>query len=186
MPRKLFVWVEGASDARFFEAVLRPFLENKYNSVEVRTYATLKKTKVVNILRGIREAGNDYILVADIDQERCVTAKKEVLVKRFCNLNPRRIRVVVKEIESWYLAGLDDNVSSFLGLPVFSATDTVTKEDFNELIPEKFDSRIDFMMEMLKYFLPGVAVGKNRSFAYFIHKHHLEKSIIGADQRRGL
>jgi len=76
MPRKLFVWVEGASDARFFEAVLRPLLEKRYNSVEVRTYATLKKTKVVNILRGIREAGNDYILVADIDQERCVTAKK--------------------------------------------------------------------------------------------------------------
>jgi len=93
---------------------------------------------------------------------------------------------VVKEIESWYLAGLDDDASSFLGLPAFSATDTVTKEDFNELIPEKFDSRIDFMMEMLKYFLPGVAVGKNRSFAYFIHKHHLEKSIIGSDQRRGL
>ncbi len=37
MPRKLFVWVEGASDARFFEAVLRPLLEKKYNSVEVRT-----------------------------------------------------------------------------------------------------------------------------------------------------
>ncbi len=181
MRRKLFIWVEGGSDARFFEAVLKPLLEKNYNRVEVRTYATLKKSKVVNLLRGIRASDNDYILVADIDQEPCVTAKKQRILDRFRNIDGGRIRVVIKEIESWYLAGLDDAASSILGLPDMETTDAVTKEDFNVLIPEKFDSRIDFMMEILKYFSMKIALKKNQSFAYFTFKQRLK---VGATPRR--
>jgi hypothetical protein len=181
MRRKLFIWVEGGSDARFFEAVLQPLLEKKYNRVEVRTYASLKKSKVVNLLRGIMSSDNDYILVADIDQEPCVTAKKQRILDRFRNIDGGRIRVVIKEIESWYLAGLDDAASSILGLPDMETTDAVTKEDFNVLIPEKFDSRIDFMMEILKYFSMNIALKKNRSFAYFTSRQRLK---VGAMPRR--
>jgi len=178
MKRKLFIWVEGGSDARFFEAVLKPLLEKKYNRVEVRTYATLKKSKVVNLLRGIRASDNDYILVADIDQEPCVTAKKQRLLDRFRPIDDGRIRIVIKEIESWYLAGLDDAASSILGLPDLETTDTVTKEDFNVLMPERFDSRIDFMMEILKYFSMNIALKKNRSFAYFTFRQRLKIGIM--------
>ncbi len=174
MGRKLFVWVEGASDARFFERVLLPFLIRHYHRVEVRTYASIKKSKVVNLLRGILASGNDYLLVADIDREPSVTAKKEFLRERFHNIDAEKIRVVIQEIESWYLAGLDADASSQLGLPDFEATDSITKEDFIERIPERFDSRIDFMMEILKVFAPAVAVTKNRSFAYFVSRERLE------------
>jgi hypothetical protein len=181
MRRKLFIWVEGGSDARFFEAVLKPLLEKRYNRVEVRTYATLKKSKVVSLLRGILASDNDYILVADIDQEPCVTAKKERLLDRFRPIDAGRIRVVIKEIESWYLAGLDAAASSALGLPGMDRTDDVTKEDFNALIPERFDSRIDFMMEILKSFSPRIALKKNRSFAYFTFRQRLK---VGMAPRR--
>lgn len=181
MRRKLFIWVEGGSDARFFEAVFKPLLEKKYNRVEVRTYATLKKSKVVNLLRGVLASDNDYIVVADIDQEPCVTSKKQRILDRFRPIDGGRIRVVVKEIESWYLAGLDEEACARLGLPDMAATDAVTKEDFNVLIPERFDSRIDFMMEILKYFSMRIALKKNRSFAYFTFKQRLK---AGAAPRR--
>jgi hypothetical protein len=173
MDPKLFVWVEGATDARFFEAVIRPLLEKRYNQVEIRTYATIKKGKVVNLLSAIRAANNDYILVADIDDEPSVLAKKERLKERFHNVDGRRIQVVIREIESWYLAGIDEDEASRLGLPNLETTDAVTKEDFNVLIPEKFDSRIDFMMEMLKCYSAQIALKKNQSFAYFIARHRL-------------
>ncbi len=173
MGRKLFVWVEGGSDARFFEAVLKPLLEKKYNRVEVRTYATIKKIKVINLLKGIRAAGLDYILVADIDREPSVAAKKAFIKERFRNVDEERIQIVIQEIESWYLAGLDAVSSSLLGLPNFETTDLITKEDFIDLIPERFDSRIDFMMEILKHYSTQVAVGKNRSFCYFTARHRL-------------
>lgn len=178
MRRKLFVWVEGGSDVRFFEAVFKPLLEKRYNRVEVRTYAVLKKSRVVNLLRGIRASDNDYILVADIDQDPCVTAKKQRLLERFRSTDGGRIRVVIQEIESWYLAGLDEASSGLLGLPALERTDHITKEDFNELIPERFDSRIDFMMEILKYFSVRIALKKNRSFAYFIFKQRLKAGAL--------
>jgi hypothetical protein len=178
MRRKLFIWVEGGSDARFFEAVLKPLLEKRYNRVEVRTYATLKKSKVVNLLRGILASDNDYILVADIDEEPCVTAKKQRIQERFRPIDDGRIRVVIREIESWYLAGLDGSASSILGLPDMDTTDAVTKEDFNVLMPERFDSRIDFMMEILKYFSMRIALKKNRSFSYFTFKQRLKVGVL--------
>jgi len=181
MRRKLFIWVEGGSDARFFEAVFKSLLEKRYNRVEIRTYATLKKSKVVNLLRGILASDNDYILVADIDQEPCVTAKKQRLLDRFRPVDTGRIRVVIKEIESWYLAGLDDAACFVLGLPAMDRTDAVTKEDFNLLIPDRFDSRIDFMMELLKYFSLRIALKKNRSFAYFTSRQRLK---VGTAPRR--
>ncbi|OGW18585.1 MAG: hypothetical protein A3G93_11920 [Nitrospinae bacterium RIFCSPLOWO2_12_FULL_45_22] len=42
---------------------------------------------------------------------------------------------------------------------------------FNRLIPNKFDSRIDFMLEILKYFSMGIAKQKNKSFSYFLERH---------------
>ena len=61
--------------------------------------------------------------------------------------------------------------SMFLTSPF---TDNLTKEDFNGLIPGKYDSRIDFMFEILKYFSIDSAGKKNHSFRYFAERYHLE------------
>ena len=47
-------------------------------------------------------------------------------------------------------------------------TDTVTKEQFYNLMPKKFDSKIDFMREILKNFSIEIAKKKNKSFKYFV------------------
>jgi len=83
---------------------------------------------------------------------------------------PERMAVVIKEIESWYLAGLGDKAGERMGVTSFQTTDNVTKERFDSIMPSRFDSRIDFMCEMLKNFDFETAVQKNRSFAYFAAK----------------
>ena len=79
--------------------------------------------------------------------------------------------MVIKEIESWYLAGSDDVISRKFGVRPFNITNTVTKEQFNDMFSKKFASRIDFMIEILKCFSIEKAKEKNRSFRYFIEKY---------------
>jgi len=90
------------------------------------------------------------------------------------NIDPENILVVIKEIESWYLAGLDDHACITLDLKPCTLTDGITKEQFNSLIPKKFDSRVNFMIEILKIFSIETAKTKNRSFRYFIEKYDCE------------
>lgn len=174
MGKILFIWVEGGSDARFFHAVFKPLFERRYRRVEIRAYANLKRDKFEKILQGLQAIDADIIVVADIDRETCVTAKKKYVQSRIRVVPPEWIRVVIEEIESWYLAGMDEAVSQSLGIALPDRTDTITKEDFIALMPESFDSRIDFMMEILKDFSPAQAAKKNESFKYFVAKHHFE------------
>jgi hypothetical protein len=117
---------------------------------------------------------NDYIFVADIDRERSVRDKKQLLYHWYSNINGNNMVIVIVEIESWYYAGLPDEALQRFGLPSLLSTDELTKEDFNALIPPSFDSRIDFMFEILKSFSSTTAVRHNRSFKFFFDRYHLE------------
>jgi hypothetical protein len=173
MKKRLFILVEGEDDIRFFGRVIKPLFVSRYDSVEIIPYAGLKRQKVNNFLISIAKMRNDYVLVADIDQERSVRDKKQVLYGWFSNVNGGNIVVVIKEIESWYYAGLSGTAAQSLGLPPLPSTDELTKEDFNGLIPSTFDSRIDLMFEMLKSFSLETAVLQNHSFRFFVERYHL-------------
>jgi hypothetical protein len=120
---------------------------------------------------------NDYIFVADIDTEQSVRDKKQVLYSHFSHIDGGSIVVVIKEIESWYYAGLSIESVQNLNVPDLPFTDDLTKEDFNRLIPGKYDSRIDFMFEILKYFSIDTAEKKNHSFRFFVERYHLEDPV---------
>ena len=113
----------------------------------------------------------DYICVGDIDDVPCVTSKKERITDDFDEkITKDKIIIVIKEIESWYLAGLDEKASKKLHIrKKIETTDNVIKEHFNQLIPKKM-SRIEFMRKILENYDVGVAEGKNRSFGYFLNK----------------
>ena len=174
--KRLYIWVEGNDDAKFFEKVAEQKLRGKYDFVKKIHYAALKKEKINNYLKSIKARYAEYIFVADINTLPCVTAKKQKIQNELKNIDEERIIVVIKEIESWYLAGLDNRASQKLKIRNCNTTDSITKEQFNSLIPEKFDSRIDFMLEILKIFSIEVAKQKNRSFRYFIEKYNCEIS----------
>ncbi len=166
---RLFIWVEGEDDLRFFNRIIKPAFEGKYNLVEVRTYAALKRQKVSNYLRSINAMDAAYIFVTDMNQAPCITARKEEIEDKFRNVDKDKVIVVIKEIESWYLAGLDDACSKKCGIRPCNTTDTIIKEQFDNMTPKKFiSSRIDFLQEILKYFQVEIAKQKNESFRYFL------------------
>lgn len=169
--KRLFIWVEGDDDERFFRRILSSKLQEKYDTVEIRKYATMKKEKFDSFIESIKAIGADYIYVTDINDCPCITAKKEETLNIFRNIDKDKIIVVIKEIESWYLAGLNNEKCRKFSIRNLDNTDNVTKENFNALIPKKFTSRIDFMLEILKVFSIEVAKQKNNSFRYFVEKH---------------
>ncbi|MDZ7724802.1 MAG: hypothetical protein U5R06_18855 [candidate division KSB1 bacterium] len=77
---------------------------------------------------------------------------------------------MIKEIESWYLAGLAEKKQRQLKIKPFKDTNDLTKEQFNQQIPNSFDSRIDFMVELLKNYSIEIAQIRNKSFSYFINR----------------
>ncbi|HSQ93629.1 MAG TPA: hypothetical protein VLL74_04985 [Methanoregula sp.] len=174
MKKRLYILVEGEDDVRFFGRAMKPLFVTRYDSVEIIPYASIKRVKVNNFIKSMTQMHNDYMLVADIDTERSVRDKKQILYHWYSNINGGNIIVVIMEIESWYYAGLPDATLQKFGLPLLPSTDKLTKEDFNALIPKSFDSRIDFMFEILKTFSPATATRRNSSFKFFFERYHLE------------
>ena len=171
--KRLFLFVEGNDDERFFAKVIVPLFEPLYRSVHIVKFACMKRSGVCRLVRSIQRMEDDYLLFADIDSEAGVKAKKHTLMERFCVLDSRGIVVIIREIESWYLAGLDDASEQDLSLPHLASTDQIAKEDFNAHIPRRFGSRILFMLEILTRFSIPVACRKNRSFHYFMTRYRL-------------
>ncbi len=176
MKKRLFILVEGADDVRFFGRIIKPLFAPQYDSVEIVPYACTKREKVNRFLRSVSLMKSDYIFVADIDSEHSVRDKKQILYHRFSNVDGSSIVVIIREIESWYYAGVTRTVTQELGIAEIPSTDELTKEDFNARIPRRFDSRIDFMFEILKSFSLETAARKNQSFHFFVSHYRIYES----------
>jgi hypothetical protein len=166
--------VEGEDDIRFFGRIIKPLFISRYDSVEIIPYASIRRTKVNNFLKSVRMMKNDYIFVADIDAERSVRDKKQILYYHFSNIESGSIVVVIKEIEAYMPAS---HMKMRCPLVPILITDDLTKENFNVLIPRKYDSRIDFMFEILKFFSMDTARMKNNSFRFFVDRYHLNDPL---------
>ncbi|WP_039767505.1 hypothetical protein [Caldicellulosiruptor sp. F32] len=174
----IYILVEGVDDERFFRRILEPELSSKYSFVHIMRYCgdefrSLKNLqKYSNLIRAFVKSNNDYIFVTDIDDSPCVTYKKEQIAKLIENINKENVIIVKKEIESWYLAGAEDNFCSKFGISEsqISNTEKLSKEDFNKFIPRSFD-RTDFMIELTKNFSIEKAKNRNASFKYFMEKY---------------
>lgn len=175
---QLFVWVEGADDQRFVNAILQAEFEQQYKSVRVIAYAGMKKEKITKFIESIRAIPNaTYIFLADIDNATCVSAKKEELTRAIKSLQIDQIAVTIREIESWYLAGLKTSGWKQLGIAEITSTDHLDKEAFDRLRSKGFESRIDWMVEMLRHYSLSEAVVRNSSLRYFVFKFISTKTV---------
>lgn len=171
MGYKLFIFIEGDDDERFFNRIIIPMFENRYDKVQLWKYAQKKNEKIFQFLKSIQAMNADYIYVADNNGSPCITDRKQRIENDFQNIDKNKILVVVREIESWYLAGIDDISSKNFGIKSFSNTEHINKSAFNDLKPKRFNSRIDFMSEILKLFCIDTAKSKNGSFSYFVENY---------------
>lgn len=168
--KRLFIFVEGNDDKRFFNRIIKPIFEKKYDWVEVIQYAQDSPKWRVDFLKSIQSANADYIYVADINNKPCVSAKKQAIQNELKDIDENSIIIVKMEIESWYLAGVDDTNAKKLKICTYITTDTLTKEQFNCLTS---GSRINFMSEILNCFSLEGAKQKNNSFKYFMEKYNV-------------
>lgn len=163
----LVIFVEGLDDERFFKKIVTPLFENRYKHVNVIQYARLKKKTLKGHINVINKVGNDYLYVKDIDFTNSICEAKKKEIEKFSFLDEKKIIIVVKEIESWYMAGLSNENSSKLGIKYLPNTDTLIKERFNSLLPCDSLSRISLMIDILKEFNRELARYKNNSYKYF-------------------
>ena len=133
----------------------------------------MKDEEVARLTEGFKAKNYDYICVADINNAPCVSGRKrEKQEEEFKNIDENRIVIVVKKIEGWYLAGLDDDACKKFGFPPFDTTDVFGKGKFKELQRRAdFNSRVNFLREILRYFDIETAKRKNKSFRYFVEKY---------------
>jgi hypothetical protein len=115
--KRMYVFLEGPDDERFFERIIRPIFERNYNYIKPWQYACQKREKIMSFLSSIESMGADYFFCADINSSPCVSAKKEVITADYRDcLDKNKVIVVVQEIEGWYLAGLDEQNSREIGI----------------------------------------------------------------------
>ena len=180
----LYFFVEGNDDELFFQRVIMPKISMNYLGVITWKYSRQTKKDIQKFLASVREmhanGSAESIFVADLDELECVEKKKEILLSAYQLLSKSdrdrdwsrswvRIVIVCKEIESWYLAGLSSSACAQIGVKsAIRTTDKISKEDFNRMIPKKYESRIDFMQEVLNSFRIELACSKNSSFEYLI------------------
>lgn len=169
---QIIMFIEGNDDERFFRRIIKPELEKKYTIAMHFKYSCKKDLKTNNYLKSIKSMGYcDYIFLTDMNKAPCITAKKKSKLNRYKNIDKNKIIIVIKGIESWYLAGLEEKDSKVLGIPFLSDTNNLDKKKFIKLIPKKFDSsKTDFMQEILNYYNIIVAKKKNKSCKYFFNK----------------
>lgn len=168
--RKLFVFVEGPDDERFFKNVLKGAFSLRYDEIVIKEYSGLKK-KGAELLGLFKKEGSDIIYQCDMDGIPCVSAKKGDLVTKYGGrLKEIDIIVVIKEVEGWYYAGVNQECASALGVGEVETTDSMTKEEFAELMPDKYITPTNFMIEILKNYSLESARRKNKSLKYFCDK----------------
>lgn len=182
---RLYIWVEGKDDKNFFESIIKRRFERVYGrgQVSIRRYSEMSKEKVVGFIKSFKERGDDCIAVADIDKAPCVSKRKgEIQKEKLENVDKNSMIIVIREIEGWYLAGLDDDACEEVGIDSFDNTDEVTKGRFNNLWrkSKRAISEIVFRQEILEHFDMETAKRKNKSFGYFVGKYDLQ-SIWSVD-----
>ena len=148
--KMLFIFVEGIDDQRFFEKIIIPRFKKDYDDIKIVQYSHWAKKKIKAFIKSISSMKADYLYFTDINNNPCVTAKKGKVKKTISLINDNKLIVVVREIESWYLAGVfKRDLSKFKIRSNIRTTDDLSKEKFNELIPRNIDSRINFMIDLL-------------------------------------
>lgn len=157
---RLFVFVEGLDDERFFRWYF------KEGNIEIICYANEKYTKIDSYIKSIKRIPDtEYIIIADADGKSSED-KKQIVLKDFPSSSIGNIYVVQYEIESWYLAGVTAEACTKHKVKHFRSTDNITKEIFDGLIPKRF-SRVDYMIEILKKYSIDEARTRNKTFKIF-------------------
>jgi len=179
--KRLFIWVEGEDDKIFFQNIIQDELSSRYDHITVNSYRgdNIKNPKekkkligFINSIDSINRKGTqliDYIFVADFDNSKCITQKKQKIKELLINIPDEKILIVIKEIESWYLAGIDMANRKRLKIRKYNErkTNDVTKDFFYSLLPNQ-TLKVPLLLDITSSYSIELAKKNNTSFKYFL------------------
>jgi len=172
MYKMLYLFVEGSHEREFFAELDEKIFKDKYNEIKIVPYRQETKEWIKNLLKSIKSMDADYIWFSDLNDSPCVSNRKGKLKEKYIDLDESKIIIVKKEIESWYLALMDNITCRKFRIKSSKVknTDNIIKEQFDVLIPDGFD-KISFIREILKSASIETTRERNTSFKYFIDKY---------------
>lgn len=166
---RMFVYVEGNYDKMFVKNILSDYLQtNKSILLYPIPYAQKPRNEINKDIKN--KSKHNYLFLSDLDIDKfdCITSRKEKRINTYDGLESSKIIIVKAEIESWYLAGVDNTLPQFKNFDIPDNTESVTKEEF-DLMMEEYDKE-DILMEISKSYDFNLAKKRNSSFNYFINK----------------
>ena len=169
---QLFLFLEGDDDERFFEHILGKKFKEIYTEVKIWKYSRKTDKQRKRIIDIVNKVDNwDYLCFRDFDSNRCITNKKDKIIDKFERINREKIFIVIEEIESWYLAGVDNDFLRSIGVSNLMDCPSIyiTKEKFNCIIPKDMP-RILFLRKILQSYDIDLALRNNRSLNYLFEK----------------
>src|SRR3989339_69966 len=74
----LFIFVEGKDDKEFFERIIKPKLNIKYDTIQIVEYSNLSDKKINELIKSINSYA-DYIFITDNDNCPCKITKENFI-----------------------------------------------------------------------------------------------------------
>ena len=168
---KIFIYIEGDHDEIFVNFILSEYARKNF-SIELHPIPYAQKT-TKNISKSIKSKfRHNYIFLSDLDSDYhpCITSMKEERNDKYDGLDYSKIIIVKEEIESWYLAGVDNSLDIFKKWEIPDSTDEIKKEDFDKIYKTSFDSKKNCLIEIAKHYNFNLAINRNTSFKYFLNR----------------
>jgi len=173
---KLYIFVEGIWDSKFFNNFLKKVLDNKFDEFECVEFAENRNNERKEIKR-IVESNRKFIFCPDLDSlfSQAKTNNKILeIAEKYLNLRVEQIQdnsyMIVQKIESWYLAGFGKTFCNKKNIDYFEDTELVTKGTF-KLISKKLKIDTDRFKENLIFNKNNYSIvhakTRNKSFENF-------------------
>ena len=101
----------------------------------------------------------------------CITSRKNQRIKELDGeIKEEEIVIVIEELESWCLSGVDTSIEEYKDFNIPDTTDKITKEDFDEIISKTRFNKNKLFKYLSYNFNFDLAAKRNKSFNYFLKK----------------
>ncbi len=144
-----------------------------YKDFKIIQYAQINVSKVSYYIKQCAQAGYNFIFLHDMDDAKDKDNRKKEVQTNYGIEQLESIIIVITEIESWYLAGIDFKRFKIKKNKIIN-TETVTKEDFYNIIDKttlkKKYPNVTKLTEILASFNMEQGKQENSSFNDFITK----------------
>lgn len=175
--RRIYFFIEGDTDKRFFDKIIKKLIlkKKKYDYVHIHQWRQKKIDVISKLVCKYLEKECKVVFIRDYDKfvrdrqhtVNNINALKEEIIQKFNIRSKNDIFIVIREIESWYLAGVKESVLKRYNITPIDNTININKRKFDKFIPNGM-SKSEFLIEITDNFNLKLAKKKNYSFKYFI------------------